>query len=102
MPDRNGKAYIILEFDQSIDEIKQKLSSMFSGGNVELSKFQPNATSLMNAKDIVDDVVGKKFIWKPWTTGMTPSEFAVSDNMNCKRFVQKIEQHLNYRVPTEF
>merc|ERR1712228_198836 len=50
---------------------------------------------------LLKDVLGKNFTWQPWLN-YTPQQFAESDDVNCKRFVEKVEKHLSFKIEKEF
>jgi len=96
------KCGVRIEFCQNVDEATKKLLKISGGGEVLLSKFQSNSSSLNQIVPLFGEVLEKQFVWQPFKEGYTPQTFLESDDCNCKRFMGKVEQHLSFRVEEEF
>ena len=100
---KDNKAAVRVQFVQSIEDVKKillKIASNKGNGTFIVSKFCANTTSLKQCIPLLNDVLQKPFIWKPWGK-YSPEQFAKSKDINCKRFIQKVETHLNYKIPDQ-
>ncbi|ETO12729.1 hypothetical protein RFI_24647 [Reticulomyxa filosa] len=96
-----SSTHLRLHFYKSISQVENELLRITGGGKVYQSKYQANNSSMKKCIPLLEDILGKQYTFKPWEQGLSPYEFKQSDDMNCKRFVNKVEKHINYKVPDD-
>ncbi|CAF1022419.1 unnamed protein product [Adineta ricciae] len=94
-------SYIKLDFMKSIDDVTQKIRSAMEG-EIILSSFQINASSMFKVIDIASDTIGKSFLWAPWRRNLVRDHIDKVDSVDCKTFLRSAEKHLNFRIPFKF
>jgi hypothetical protein len=94
-------AYIKLDFMTSIDDVKEKIRLAMEG-EIILSSFQTNSSSMLKITDIASDIIEKPFLWAPWRRNIRRHDVTNVNHVDCKTFLQSVEKHLNLHIPLEF
>ncbi|ETN99551.1 hypothetical protein RFI_37920 [Reticulomyxa filosa] len=93
--------HLRVHFYSDLSQIEKELLRVIGGGQIYQSKFETSTATMKQCIPLLNDVLGKQYTFKPWELGLSPNEFKESDDMNCKRFVNKVEKHIHYTVPND-